>query len=101
MAGALCWSDRCRQAALGADPGLAELLEELLTHPVPTRAGSATRGFLAAWPCPLQLMVGDQVLSFLSTVTVFGAALDITLSELSLETFFPADQATTEALRAL
>jgi hypothetical protein len=39
------------------------------------------------------------VLSFLSTTTVFGAAADITLSELSLETFFPADAATAEAIR--
>ena len=39
------------------------------------------------------------VLSFISTTTVFGTPVDITLSELALETFFPADEATALALR--
>ena len=50
---------------------------------------------------PLRLRVGDGVLSFISTTTVFGTPVDITLSELALETFFPADAATGAALRAL
>ena len=41
------------------------------------------------------------VLSFLSTTTVFGTPIDITLSELALETFFPADEFTSKALRHL
>jgi len=89
-----------RQAALSNDPGLAELLEEVLTYPVPPAPDRRPEDF-GGVAVPLQLMVGDQVLSFLSTVTVFGAALDVTLSELSLETFFPADQATADALRTL
>jgi len=40
------------------------------------------------------------VLSFLSTTTVFGTPVDVTLSELALECFFPADEATAAALRA-
>ena len=40
-------------------------------------------------------------LSFLTTLTVFGAPYDVTLSELALETFFPADEATAATLRAL
>ena len=43
-------------------------------------------------------MDGDRVLSFLSTTTVFGAAADVTVSELTLETFFPSDRETAEAL---
>jgi len=39
------------------------------------------------------------MLSFLSTITVFGTAVDISLSELSLEAFYPADEATATALR--
>lgn len=39
------------------------------------------------------------VLSFLSTTTVFGTPLDITLSELAIESFFPADRPTAELLR--
>ena len=48
---------------------------------------------------PLRLAHGDQVLSFISTITVFGTPVDITLQELALETFFPADAETAEALR--
>ena len=40
-------------------------------------------------------------LSFISTTTVFGTPMDITLSELAVEAFFPADAATADALRAL
>jgi hypothetical protein len=40
-------------------------------------------------------------LSFFSTVTTFGTAVDITVSELSIEAFFPADSRTAEALSAL
>ena len=50
---------------------------------------------------PLLLRMGEAVLSFISTTTVFGTPVDITLSELALETFFPADAATATALRAM
>ena len=51
---------------------------------------------------PLQVRMPDGgVLSFISTTTVFGTPVDITLSELALETFFPADEATAQALRRL
>ena len=48
---------------------------------------------------PLRLRTDHGVLSFFSTTTVFGTAVDITLSELAIESFFPADAATAEALR--
>jgi hypothetical protein len=51
---------------------------------------------------PLQVRSpGGGVLSFISTTTVFGTPVDITLAELALETFFPADAATANALRHL
>jgi hypothetical protein len=50
---------------------------------------------------PLRLVTPNGVLSFISTITVFGTPIDITLSELALETFFPADAATGEALRRM
>ena len=43
--------------------------------------------------------VGPLVLSFISTVTTFGTALDVTVAELSIESFFPADAATAEIVR--
>jgi hypothetical protein len=40
-------------------------------------------------------------LSFISTITVFGTPVEVTLSELALETFLPADAATATLLRRL
>jgi hypothetical protein len=49
---------------------------------------------------PLRLTTPDgDRLSFLSTVTTFGTALDLTAAELSIEAFLPADEATAAALR--
>ena len=50
---------------------------------------------------PLVLDTPRGQLSFISTMTVFGTPVEITLSELALETFFPADAATAAALRQL
>ncbi|HET6807323.1 MAG TPA: hypothetical protein VFH59_17955 [Frateuria sp.] len=50
---------------------------------------------------PLQLDVDGHALSLLSTTTVFGTPVDITLAELALEAFVPADAATAERLRAM
>ena len=49
---------------------------------------------------PLRLRSHAGVLSFLSTVTVFGTAIDPTLAELSPEAFYPADEATLRAFQA-
>ena len=49
---------------------------------------------------PMVLATPMGTLSFISTTTVFGTPVEITLSELALETFFPADAATAEILRA-
>jgi hypothetical protein len=50
-------------------------------------------------PMVLNSPVGK--LAFFSTITVFGTPVDVTLSELALEAFFPADAATAEALRMI
>jgi hypothetical protein len=39
-------------------------------------------------------------MAFISTVTTFGTAVDVTLSELAIEAFFPADARTAETMRA-
>jgi MmyB-like transcription regulator ligand binding domain len=89
-----------RQSALSADAELGELLEELRDYPgsveVPDRAPDGTEIMVE-----LRLASGDGELAFFSTVTTFGTAFDVTLSELSIEAFFPADQQTAEALVAL
>jgi transcriptional regulator with XRE-family HTH domain len=89
-----------RQAELTADPGLIGLIEEIRGYPKPPAADRRGED-LGQVAVPLQLMLGDTLLSMFSTTTVFGTAVDITLAELTLETFFPADAPTAEALRAL
>jgi hypothetical protein len=50
---------------------------------------------------PLHLAHPAGDLRFYSTITHFGAAWDVTLDELSLESFLPADDATRAALQGL
>ncbi|HEV7257599.1 MAG TPA: helix-turn-helix transcriptional regulator [Bosea sp. (in: a-proteobacteria)] len=94
-----------QQVRTTADPVLADLLAELLAYPVPgSRNGRGHGAGPADEPAivvPLRLRVGEATLSFISTTTVFGTPVDITLSELALETFFPADAMTAGALRAM
>ncbi len=87
-----------RQAELTADPGLIALIEEIRGYPKPPAPDRRPEDY-GGVAIPFQLMVGDQMLSLFGTTTVFGTPVDITLSELTLETFFPADPATAEALR--
>ncbi len=88
-----------RQVDITADPALIELLEELKGYPVP--AAAQPHQDYGGVLVPLQLTVEGRVLSFFSTTTVFGTPVDVTLSELALEAFYPADPATAEALLAL
>lgn len=86
-----------RQIALTADPELERLRDELVGYPGPTDA-QLTDG--AAVMVPLRIAgPGGQPLTFLSTVTTFGTAVDVTVAELSVEAFFPADDSTAAALR--
>lgn len=50
---------------------------------------------------PLRLRTPFGELAFISTITMLGTPVDITVAELALETFFPADPATETALRAM
>lgn len=86
-----------QQIAATADPVLAALLEELRAYP----GGQAQEEANAGLVVPLQFRSANGVLSFISTTTVFGTAMEVTLQELALETFFPADDFTREALKAL
>ena len=88
-----------RQLAATADTALAELLNELLAYPGADAAGRLTA--LGAVVVPMRLASPLGELSFFSTTTVFGTPMDITLAELAIETFFPADKATAQRLREL
>jgi transcriptional regulator with XRE-family HTH domain len=86
-----------RQVALTGDEGLAALSEELSAYPgPPPNEEDRARHEIAV---PLRLRAGGRELSFVSTIATFGTALDITVAELSIESFFPADAATASALR--
>jgi transcriptional regulator with XRE-family HTH domain len=87
------------QIAASADPVLRALLDELLGYPMPAAAAHASPDDGAGVLVPLQIDTARGPMSFISTTTVFGTPVDITLSELALETFFPADDATAALLR--
>ena len=87
-----------RQLDATGDPVLAELERELLSYPYGPRTQGVQDANLAAIVHPLKLRLGNEVLTFISTTTVFGTPLDVTLSELAIESFFPADEATAKTL---
>jgi transcriptional regulator with XRE-family HTH domain len=87
-----------RQCEATADPELLKLYQDLKRYPIPARAGPISADNVAI---PFKLRHNGDVLSFISTTMVFGSPVDITLSELALETFFPADDLTTERLREM
>lgn len=89
-----------RQIDATADAQLIKLYGELKEYPIPAR-GARDRRPMESVAIPFQIRFGEQVLSFISTTMVFGTPVDITLSELALETFFPADEATAAAMRDL
>jgi transcriptional regulator with XRE-family HTH domain len=89
-----------REAAATGDPALVALHEELAGYPgVETRLPAADPA--AALFIPLRLHAPDgSELAFFSTIARFGTALDVTVAELAVESFFPADEQTAAALRA-
>lgn len=92
-----------RQVEATADAVLAALHEELSGYA--TQAANAEHGPLPApqygdLVIPIRLRTPAGVLSFFSTTTVFGAVNDITLSELAIESFYPADADTAEIMRS-
>jgi transcriptional regulator with XRE-family HTH domain len=86
------------QLEASGDDTLQVLMEELRGYPAPASARRGSDPALSAIAVPLELAHGDRVLRFLSTTTVFGTPVDITLSELAIEAFLPADEATAQAL---
>jgi transcriptional regulator with XRE-family HTH domain len=88
-----------REAQVYGDPRLVELHDEVVGYPgvmeAPPPADTAARLFV-----PLVLRAGEGELSFFSTVATFGTARDVTVEELAIESFFPADGHTAAVLRA-
>lgn len=76
------------------DPRIAALLDEHATTPETPEDAERSPGLVV----PLRLMVGDDELRLLSTTTVFGTPREVTLSELAIEAFYPADAPTRRVL---
>jgi transcriptional regulator with XRE-family HTH domain len=87
-----------RQCEATADPELIKLYHELKTYPIPARSAPLAADTVAI---PFKVRFGDEILSFISTTMIFGTPVDITLSELAVETFFPADDPTAERMRSM
>jgi transcriptional regulator with XRE-family HTH domain len=87
-----------RQCEATADPGLIKLYDELKAYPLPARSAPLPPDNVAI---PFKLRFGGDVLSFMSATMIFGTPLDVTLSEMALETFFPADEFTADRLRKM
>jgi transcriptional regulator with XRE-family HTH domain len=91
-----------QQIELSADAGLEALLDEIRGYPTPPAARPPTaraETVLAGIAVPFVLTTSAGLLSFLSTTTIFGTAVDVTLSELAVESFFPADARTAAIMR--
>ena len=88
-----------REAEAFGDPGLAELHDELLGYPGVAGSPSPT-DTAGEVVTTLVLRDGEATLRFFSTLATFGTARDVTVEELSIEQFFPADALTAETLRA-
>jgi hypothetical protein len=84
-----------RQVAVTSDDRLAALYAEVAAYPGGEAKLQAHEPGIAV---PLRLAIDGAELAFFSTIATFGTAVDITLAELSIEAFFPADQATADSL---
>jgi transcriptional regulator with XRE-family HTH domain len=83
------------QVTATGDDELTHLLEELQALPGPEGEPAPHDVFV-----PLRIRARGTELRFLSTRTTFATAVDVTVSELAIESFFPADKATGDAIRA-
>ncbi|MEO3890925.1 helix-turn-helix transcriptional regulator [Nonomuraea sp. B5E05] len=89
-----------RQAETSGDGRLAELHDELASYTYP---GVDLNVAHVPGPgdilLPLRIAAGDRVLSMFTTIATFGTPMDVTVSELAIETFWPADEETAATFR--
>mgnify|MGYP000943465240 CR=1 FL=1 len=92
-----------QQVATTADAHLQALHDEIAAYPhQPPEPAARPDGMEACGiVVPFQLHSAQGLLSFISTTTIFGTPVDVTLQELAVESFFPADAATQAALETL
>jgi transcriptional regulator with XRE-family HTH domain len=92
-----------RETDVTGDPFMRELLAELKSYTANGGADDLTTKSIAHADdrvfVPLQLTSDDGLLTFISTTTVFGTPVDVTVAEIALECMFPADDVTANYLR--
>ncbi|GHD37167.1 transcriptional regulator [Streptomyces mirabilis] len=93
-----------RQIALARSEPLRALYEEVAAYPVPQEREGELDGGVEPVPyfaLPLQIEHGGRVRSFISSISTFNTPMDVTVAELAIETFLPADPATVKYLQSL
>ncbi|AXB44550.1 helix-turn-helix domain-containing protein [Amycolatopsis albispora] len=92
-----------RQVNATGDTQLRALYEEVSQYPAPADTEQTDNAENPPSPIqvPLRIRTPHGVLSMFGTMATFGAPADVTLSELAIEFFYPLDEFTTAALRAL
>lgn len=95
-----------RQIALDRSEPLRELYEEVAAYPVPDVAAepageTADAPVTPYFALPLRIEHDGRVLSFVSSISTFNTPMDVTVAELAIETFLPADPATVKYLQSL
>lgn len=91
-----------RQIALARSAPLRALYEEVAAYPVAERPGDAEPDEPVPYiALPLRIEHDGQLLSFVSSISTFNTPMDVTVAELAIETFLPADPATVKYLRTL
>jgi transcriptional regulator with XRE-family HTH domain len=94
-----------RTIVLTGDPALEAMHAEVMGYPGIAEAVAAGRDGTEMWEdppllVPLRLSSGDAELSLFTTLTTFGTPRDVTLEEIAIELFFPADDASRAMLQA-
>src|ERR1700730_13482259 len=89
-----------RQIDLTADPVIIDLMREFSQYPAPmSKNRSDVSALEHALAVPFRIVTSLGLLSFFTTTTLFGTPVNVTLAELALECFYPADAATSEIVR--
>jgi transcriptional regulator with XRE-family HTH domain len=91
-----------RQIALHRSAPLRALYEEVAAYPVPESAPHAgPEEPVPYFALPMQIEYEGRILSFISSISTFNTPMDVTVAELAIETFLPADPATVKHLQEL
>ncbi|MFJ4630218.1 helix-turn-helix domain-containing protein [Streptomyces sp. NPDC088847] len=92
-----------RQIALHRSEPLRALYEEVAAYPAPETVGDGEQpaDSVPYFALPMRIEHDGRVLSFVSSISTFNTPMDVTVSELAIETFLPADPATAKYLHSL